>query len=45
MHKHAHFDLVAGSRRWSRCRVRCICPRRHLCDLPTDTRPNLFGGD
>jgi hypothetical protein len=34
-----------ASRRWSRSRARCICPRRHLRVLPIRTRPSLFGGD
>jgi len=32
-------------KRWSRARVRGICPRRHLRVLPSSTRPSLFGGD
>jgi hypothetical protein len=34
-----------ASKRWSRSRARCICPRKHLRVLPTRTRPSLFGGD
>lgn len=46
MHKHGMngADLPV-KRRWSGLRARCMCPRRHLCVLPTRTRPNLFGGD
>ena len=36
---------LAPTRRWSRARARCICPRKHLRVLPTRTRPSLFGGD
>jgi hypothetical protein len=34
-----------ASSRWSRSRVRSICPRKHLRVLPVRTRPSLFGGD
>ncbi len=37
--------LMPATKRWSRSRARCICPRRHLRVLPTRTRPSLFGGD
>jgi len=37
--------LLPATRRWSRSRARCICPRKHLRVLPTRTRPSLFGGD
>ena len=36
---------MPATKRWSRSRARCICPRRHLRVLPTRTRPSLFGGD
>jgi hypothetical protein len=42
----ARTSLTApATKRWSRSRARCICPRRHLRVLPTRTRPSLFGGD
>ncbi|MGA3263706.1 MAG: hypothetical protein ABSC47_06640 [Terracidiphilus sp.] len=37
--------LALATRRWSRSRARCICPRRHLRVLPIRIRPSLFGGD
>lgn len=37
--------LMPATKRWSRLRVRSMCPRRHLRVLPTRTRPSLFGGD
>ncbi|MGC9159410.1 MAG: hypothetical protein ACP5FH_10500 [Terracidiphilus sp.] len=37
--------LLPASRRWSRARVRILCPRRHLRVLPTRTRPSLFASD
>jgi hypothetical protein len=46
---HTHFSsanlLMPATKRWSRLRVRSMCPRRHLRVLPTRTRPSLFGGD
>ncbi|MGB3631020.1 MAG: hypothetical protein WBA18_16045 [Terracidiphilus sp.] len=47
MQKRVHhvFQLAPATKRWSRSRARCICPRRHLRVLPTRTRPSLFGGD
>jgi hypothetical protein len=37
--------LAPATRRWSRSRERSICPRQYLRELPTLTRPSLFGGD
>jgi hypothetical protein len=39
------YPLVPATKRWSRARARCICPRQHLRSLPTRNRPRLFGGD
>ena len=34
-----------SSKSWTRAFARAIAPRRHLCVLPTRTRPSLFGSD
>ncbi len=41
----AVFGSTSSNRRWSLAFARAIAPRKHLCVLPTRTRPSLFGSD
>jgi hypothetical protein len=42
---HNPYPVAFSRKSWTGSFVRSIAPRRHLCVLPTRTRPSLFGSD
>lgn len=36
---------ISSYKRWTQALARVIAPGKHLCILPTRTRPSLFGSD